>query len=199
MDGTLINSGTAIANAINYVRGHLKLSPLEKHSMLQAMNDPHISSPEYFYNVPEFTPYHSELFHEYYDKNCLYEMELYTGIKELLEYFYSQKISMSIATNASSFYAQKMFEHLNIKHYFKTIVGADMVENPKPSADMILYTLQNLTIDSSNTILVGDSLKDQMAANNANINSILVNWGFSEHHKAIDTIKDLKNEILRIL
>jgi phosphoglycolate phosphatase len=199
MDGTLIDSGHAISNAVNYVRGHYNLPPYEKNSMLEAMNNPSINSAEYFYNVPSFTEKHSKLFHEYYDEHCFQEMRIYDGIFELLEKLRTKNIMMSVATNANSYYAQKMLEYVNVKQFLSLIVGADMVQQAKPSSDMILYTLDKLNKTKENTLLIGDSLKDQMAAKNAGISSILVNWGFTKHEDAIYDIKNLEEEIERLL
>jgi phosphoglycolate phosphatase len=199
MDGTLIDSGTAISSAINYVRDFYSLPPLEKNDLLKAMNDPDIHSPTYFYKTPEFTKKQMELFDEYYDENCVKQLELYDGIYELLVELKNKNVVMSVATNASSFYASKMLESVGIKNFFEIIVGADMVKNPKPSADMILYIQENSSIELSNTILIGDSLKDQYAAQNAGIDSILVNWGFSDHTDAINDINILHKNVLELL
>jgi len=199
MDGTLIDSGLAIANAVNFVRAHYGLEPQEKDQMLRAMNDPHINSAQYFYNVDAFTDEHSILFKKYYDENCIKEMELYGGIVELLALCKESNFQMSVATNASSYYAHKMLEYVDVKHYFDLIVGADMVKQAKPSSDMILYTLDTLQIKKQNSLLVGDSIKDIMAAKSAGIDSLLVDWGFSDHDDAIKDIETLKNMIMRKL
>ena len=44
MDGTLINSGTAISNTINYVRRNLGFEKLEKEYILKKVNDPGITT-----------------------------------------------------------------------------------------------------------------------------------------------------------
>ncbi len=49
MDGTLINSGNVITNTINFVRSNLGLEPIEKHIMLEQINNPDINSSEFFY------------------------------------------------------------------------------------------------------------------------------------------------------
>ncbi|MCG3719906.1 HAD hydrolase-like protein, partial [Aliarcobacter butzleri] len=55
MDGTLINSGFAIANTVNYVRENLGFERLEKDCILENVNDPKINSAEFFYGTKEFT------------------------------------------------------------------------------------------------------------------------------------------------
>lgn len=201
MDGTLIDSGTAISNAINYVRAYHGLELMEKDKLLEAMNDPHVDSPTYFYNTPEFTEKQTELFHEYYDKNCIHEMELYDGIFQLVEELHKKNITMCVATNANSKNAIAMLKTTKLFTFLDLIVGADMVQKPKPSADMVTYILEKTDIKSNNALVVGDSLKDKYAAKNADVKSILVDWGFSNHDEN-DVVKDidiLKNNILDLI
>jgi phosphoglycolate phosphatase len=191
MDGTLIDSGNVITNTINFVRGHLGLESIEKGLMLEQLNNPDINSAEYFYGTSHFTDEQTALFTQYYDKHCISDIILYDGIKQMLESLESHFI-LSIATNASRDFAMKMIEYLEIDTYFDLVVGATCVENSKPHPEMIYKTLNNLNIDSTKAILVGDSHKDKRAADAASIDSILVNWGFT-NHKEKDVVTHTSN------
>jgi len=182
MDGTLIDSGDVITNTINFVRDNLGLKKIPKKEMLSQLNNPDINSSEYFYGTKSFTDEQTELFTQYYNENCIKDINLYSGIKELLESLQSN-YRLSIATNASRDFAVKMCQHLDIDHHFDLIVGASCVQNPKPSPDMLIKTLQELDIDHKHSILVGDSHKDIRAADAAQMDSILVNWGFSQYEE----------------
>jgi phosphoglycolate phosphatase len=195
MDGTLIDSGNVITNTINFVRTNLGLDTIAKTEMLQAMNDPHINSSEYFYGTPHFTEEQTALFKEYYDEHCISDIILYDGVKELLEEL-KNDYQLSVATNANSEYAHKMLDFLGIKEHFSFIAGADMVENPKPKGDMLSLVCTTVGLEKECCILVGDSKKDLYAAQDFGIECILVNWGFSEHFSdAVETIENLKKEI----
>lgn len=192
MDGTLINSGNIIANTINHVRIHSGLEAMDKIYLLQNINNPHINSAEFFYGTEQFTDKHTKLFEDYYEEHCVSDIILYDGIIKLLENL-KGKFDLTIATNASTIFAIQMTKHLNIKHYFKDIIGADKVKNAKPHPDMINILIKKHNFNRNNTILVGDSHKDVMSANSANIDSLLVNWGFTNHDKdALETIEELE-------
>jgi len=199
MDGTLIDSGDVITNTINFVRGHLGLVEIEKHIMLEQLNNPDINSSEYFYGTKEFTPQQTELFTEYYNENCIKEIKLYDGIEELLNSL-QKDFRLTIATNASRDFAVKMIEHLNIDKYFDIVIGASCVEKPKPHPDMILKTLNDLQIHHHKSILIGDSLKDIRAAKAANVDSFLVEWGFStyENYTTIRSSNELYEKLSRL-
>ncbi len=197
MDGTLINSGNIIANTINHVRVNSGLEIMPKNVLLENINNPHINTAQFFYNVDKFTAKHTELFETYYEEHCVSDIVLYDGILELLESL-NGKFNLTIATNASTDFAIQMTKHLNIFDYFDDIIGADEVEKPKPSPDMLNILIDKYNYDKNHTVLVGDSHKDVMSANSAGIDSILVHWGFSNHNddEAVHTVKQLEDMLL---
>lgn len=195
MDGTLIDSGFAITNTINYVRVNLGFEKLEKNYILEKVNDPSINSAEFFYGTKEFTQQQTKLFEEYYNQHCLSDLVVYDGIVKLLESLKDNFI-LTVATNANSQYAHKMLNHVGIGHHFKTILGYDSVKNPKPHPEMVHKILDIHNIQNFNAQLIGDSHKDIMAATKAGVDSVLVNWGFSNHEKdAIETVEELEKRI----
>lgn len=198
MDGTLIDSGNVISNTINFVRTNLGLPLMPKEDLLKNINNPDINSAKFFYGTQAFTDEQTKLFQEYYDKHCISDIILYDGILEMLDTL-EGKFTLTIATNASVEFANKMCEHLNIHSYFDFVIGANCVEKPKPHPDMLFKTLRTLNYESKHSILVGDSLKDQRAADAASMDNILVNWGFTQHcrTKSISCTKQLTERLLK--
>jgi phosphoglycolate phosphatase len=196
MDGTLIDSGFAITNTINYVRENLGFEKLEKDYILEKVNDPSIVSSEFFYGTKEFTAQQTKLFEEYYNKHCLSDLLVYDGIAKLVEDL-GKDFTLAVATNANSMYAHKMLNHVGLGHHFKTILGYDSVKNPKPHPEMVHKILDIHNISNINAQMIGDSHKDIMAATKAGVDSVLVNWGFSNHEKdAIETVEELEKRIM---
>lgn len=195
MDGTLVDSSFAIVNTINHVRENLELERLDKSYILENINNPDINSAEFFYGTKEFTEQQSVLFESYYDKHCLSDLVVYDGIEKLLEDLKGD-FTLTVATNANSEYARKMLDYVGIGKYFPTILGYDSVTNPKPHPEMVHKILDKHNVLNSNAQMIGDSHKDIMAATNAGVDSVLVNWGFSDHEKdAIETVAQLEQKI----
>ena len=195
MDGTLIDSGFAITNTINYVRENLGFEKLEKEYILEKVNEPNINSAEFFYGTKEFTQQQTKLFEEYYNKHCLTDLVLYDGIYDLISDLKGD-FRLAVATNANSIYAKKMLDHVGIGKHFSTILGYDSVKNPKPHPEMVNKLLNKYSVENTNAQMIGDSHKDIIAATKAGVDSVLVNWGFSNHEKdAIETVKELENKI----
>ena len=197
MDGTLINSGNVITNTINFVRTNIGLDAMPKDELLFNLNNPDINSSEFFYGTSAFTDEQTELFSNYYNENCVSDIILYDGIKDMLENV-SEHFILTIATNASVEFANKMIKHLDIDKCFDFVIGANCVPKPKPHPDMLIETINKFRINKKNTVLIGDSHKDTRAACAASIDSILVNWGFTIHNdkSAISNANELTNKLL---
>ncbi|WP_281951747.1 HAD family hydrolase [Nitrosophilus kaiyonis] len=197
MDGTLIDSSEIISNSINYVRKKLNLEPLPKKVIIEAVNDPYLNKPKFFYNANEYTKEQIEWFREYYAKNHKNEVFVFTGIKELLEdikpYF-----RLSLATNAYRSSAMEILTHLDLLKYFEIVVCADEVENPKPAPDMIFKIIDFFKCKKDEILLIGDGKTDEEAAKNAGIKFLKVNWGFSDYKDALNSVEELKNYLLSI-
>lgn len=134
-------------------------------------------------------------FEEHYNNSCLNNLELYDGVEKLIDDLKSDFI-LTVATNANSYFAKKMLDHLGIGKHFKTILGYDSVKNAKPHPEMVYKILDIHNIKNTNAQFIGDSHKDIMAAKNAEVDWVLVNWGFSNHDEhAIEDIKELEKKI----
>lgn len=196
MDGTLINSSLTIANAINYVRKNLGFEPLSNEFILKHINDHKINPAKTFYHTQTFSKDHEKWFSEYYSKNHDKELILYDGVKELLEELKEKKYKLAIATNAYRVSTLESLKHLNIYDFFSSIACFDDVKSGKPNPDMLLKILDDLSCKKENTIFVGDSSRDKIASQRADIDFVMVDWGFSDHFDAVKSIEELKKILI---
>ena len=196
MDGTLVDSSVTIVNAINCVRGKLNLEPLETNLILEKVNDPDLDPAQYFYEVPAFTPQHEAWFSDYYTQNHEKELQLYKGVQELLESLKSKGFKLAIATNSYRGSTIESLSHLNILDYFESLACYDDVGRGKPAPDMLEKNLKDLELNAKDTVFVGDSERDMLAGKSANIDYIMINWGFSDYEDAIHNIAELEKAIL---
>lgn len=197
MDGTLIDSSLIVTNSINFVRSKLGLKPLLKKVIIEAVNDPFLDKPKFFYNHNEYTKEQIDWFREYYTKNHQKEVVVYTGIKELLDEIKSY-FRLSLATNAYRASAIEILNFLDLYNYFEIVVCADDVKHPKPYPDMILKIINYFKCEKDEIILVGDGQMDEEAAKRAGIGFLKVNWGFSNYLDAISSVEELKQKLLEL-
>jgi len=183
MDGTLVDSSFAMTQSVNYVRATLGLAPMHKEELEYYINQPDQHLPRIFYNTLEYDPGHRALFKEHYSANLAQSIALYPDVKEMLE-FMSQRAILCVATNASDYFARQMLEHLEIIGFFHGIVGANNVPEPKPNPQMLELLMDNAGVMKERTMLVGDSIKDEQAAENADIPFIFAGWGYGKSDTA---------------
>lgn len=183
MDGTLIDSSFAMTQSVNHVRHHLGLAPMDKAELEYYINQPDQHLPKIFYNTEEYNPSHRALFRDHYMATSTQHIQLYPEVKEMLE-FISTRATLGIATNASDFFARHMLQYLDVLRFFDSIVGANNVPEPKPNPQMLEFLMQSVDCIKEHSLLVGDSIKDEQAAQNADIPFIFVDWGYGKSETA---------------
>ncbi len=200
MDGTLVNSSITIANAINYVRKNLGFEPMDEESILRLVNDPTINPAQTFYHAKAFDADHERWFSEYYTKNHETELVLYKGIKELLETLKAQGKKLAVATNAYRGSTIESLTHLKVYELFDAIACYDDVSQGKPHPDMLYKILDELDMTEDKSIFIGDGPRDEMAAKEAKMDYIMVDWGFTEHgeKEVVQSVDALKEILLHV-
>lgn len=196
MDGTLVNSSLTIANAINHVRYNLGLESMGQQHILRLVNDHTINPAETFYNAKAFEARHEKWFSEYYTNNHQQELVLYEGIEEMLIGLKEKGHRLAVATNAYRGSTIESLTHLNVYDLFDGIACYDDVAQGKPHPDMLHKLLEELSHHSHEAIFIGDGPRDALASQRANIDYIMVDWGFTEHSDAVRSVEDLKNILL---
>ena len=195
MDGTLVDSSIVLANAINHVRDNLSLPPMPNSQIVACINNPNIHPPSFFYEVSNFNKDHERWFQEYYTKHHNTDTALYDGIRELLKKLLPTH-KLSVATNAYKLSAKQTLDANSITEYFDIVMCADMVQKPKPNQEMLDVIVEHYEAHKREFVVIGDGERDIMAAKNAGIDCILVDWGFSEHDGAVQSVKELEGILL---
>lgn len=196
MDGTLVNSSLTIANAINYVRQNLGFDPMEQEYILKLVNDHTINPAQHFYHAQAFDSDHEKWFSEYYTNNHENELVLYEGVKELLVSLKDKGHNLAVATNAYRGSTIESLTHLDVYELFDGIACYDDVAQGKPHPDMLHKLLDELNHSTHESLFIGDGPRDEMASQRAEIDYIMVDWGFTDHNDAVRSVEDLYRMLL---
>ena len=94
---------------------------------------------------------------------------LMPGCVETLDWIRSRGIAMGVATSNSELVAEKLLESRGIRDYFSAIVGRRPELRMKPHPDQILKCLEEMGVDPSRGLVVGDSVKDVQSAKSASV------------------------------
>jgi len=198
MDGTLVDSSMTIAGAINYVRKNLYLPPMEPQKIIEKINDHTLNPALHFYGTDRFKKDHERWFSEYYSRYHTQELRLYDGVGDMLTALKARGAKLAVATNAYRISTIESLSHLGILDLFDTVACYDDVARGKPHPDMLLHILEHLDMYSKEAIFIGDGSRDAMAAKEASVDFWMVNWGFSDHSEALESVDALHHKVLQV-
>lgn len=119
------------------------------------------------------------IFLEFYAQNLAIHTKLYDGVKQTLQSLKQKGYRCAIVTNKPFDFVAPILESLGIDDIFEEILGGDSLEVKKPDPKPLLFMCEKLGVDIKSTVMVGDSKNDIIAANNANIESIALTYGYN--------------------
>ena len=91
-------------------------------------------------------------------------IELKSGVVEILEYFQAKKIPMAVASSSPAEIIEKNLTRTGIKKYFDVLIGGDEVENGKPAPDIFLKAAEKIGVEPENCYIFEDSFNGIRAA-----------------------------------
>jgi HAD superfamily hydrolase (TIGR01549 family) len=140
-----------------------------------------------------------KLWLEKYSQEYLDVVEPYDGILEILKKIYDQGIKLFIFSAKDYESIEITLQKYNVIKYFDLIIGRDNVKIPKPDPTGIIKILESNIIDRKQIILIGDSNKDLLSAQNASIDFAQALWGTTDKLVSCNylyTVQDIETKIL---
>ena len=180
LDGTLIDSREDLAIAVNAMREHLQMPPLD-----QSLIESYVGNGVAMLVKRSLGPDASdglaerglEYFLRYYGAHALEHTRCYEGVPELLEKLSAQGHTLAILTNKPERITTDIVGGLEIRDYFFRIYGGDSLFATKPDPEGIRLLMEEAHETASGTLMVGDSAVDVRTARNAGVRCCGVNWG----------------------
>ncbi len=118
-------------------------------------------------------------FHVYYKTHCAIKTRPYDGIKELLSSLRKEGVLTAVVSNKADYAVQDL-----CKDYFDGLfdmaVGEREGIKKKPAPDSVYEVLKKLRVEKEHAVYIGDSEVDFMTAQNAQMDLLMVGWGFRE-------------------
>lgn len=91
----------------------------------------------------------------------------------------------ALVTNKARIFTEILLDKLSLTSHFEVIVcGDDMAK--KPSPEPLLYACNQLNVEPSKAIMIGDSKSDILAAHAAKIDVIAVDYGYNQGENLSD-------------
>ena len=178
LDGTLTDSGKGIMNSARYAFGELGLEtpPTQE---LRKMIGPPLGVSFAFLGVPQEQVEEAiRLYRDRYNNHGgKYECEIYPGIVELLEKLQAGGCRLYVATSKPEAMARDILTKFELARYFEYIAGATFDHSREGKAAVLRYLLE-LTGETNDSVLIGDTHYDVLGANELGIPCIGVTWGY---------------------
>ncbi|MEI8183781.1 MAG: HAD-IB family phosphatase [Desulfomonile sp.] len=172
MDGTLLDSLDAIAEAFNHMFSRLGYPSMTVEEVARKTSISLIDFVKSFLRPDEVQP-GIKIFRDYYDTIFLEKTSLVPGAVDTLKAL-NGNVSKGIVTNKRGRYARILADHFGLAGNMERIIGAEDGFKAKPSGEMFEEFMQSVGVARDKTIYVGDAPLDIQAAENAGIDAFAV-------------------------
>lgn len=179
LDGTLVDSYAALAEAVNYARRRHGLEDLAEGRIRDFVGDGLDKLLQRAFENPEVPLSVKEAFEQRYDEICVAESRVLDDVETTLEALSRHSLRMAVCTNKPTGFSVKILESLGLARHFRAIVGPDLAGARKPEARHVLAALEATGCSRGEALLVGDMPIDVQAARNSGVDVAVVCTGSS--------------------
>jgi len=181
MDGTLLDTAPdfiAVAQAMRLARGLDRISDQQVRDVVsggaRAMV---LSAFEVDPLSDEFEALRLEFLARYQD-HCAVESRLYDGMTELLVEIEKSDLIWGVVTNKPLRFAEPIMHQLGLSSRSAVLVCPDHVSKSKPDPEPMLLACNQLDLDPSRVLFVGDDLRDIESGRAAGSRTAAVRYGY---------------------
>jgi phosphoglycolate phosphatase len=185
LDGTLLDTIADLAEGVNRMLAEIgrPLRPLEEiHSFVGKgipnlvrrclTENTHASEAEIEAALPVFRRHYAEVNGRH--------TRIYPGIPETLAALRAQGRRLAVVTNKAEAFTLPLLERMGMAAHFDAVVSGDTLPVKKPDPAVLFHACALLGVQTSRTVMIGDSANDALAARAAGMPVLLVTYGYSE-------------------
>jgi phosphoglycolate phosphatase len=180
LDGTLVDSSLDLTNAVNALLYDLGATPIPTADVVGMVGDGAAVLVRRALTAagldPE-TPGALERFLAHYDPHLLDNTRPYPGIVETLQKL-SVGAALAVLTNKPARATELMLAGLDLRGYFRDVIGGDTKWGRKPAPAGLLHLCESSGVDPADTLVIGDSAVDLATARNGCTRICLARYGF---------------------
>lgn len=179
LDGTLVDSYTALSEAVNHARREHSLSDLPEGRIRDLVGDGLEKLLQRAFGLEEVPDSVRQAFERRYDEICCVESKILDEVEATLEALTKLGVPMAVCTNKPTGFSRKILDFLGLSTHFRAIVGPDIAGARKPDARHVFRTLEEAGVEAEGTLFVGDMPIDVAAARNSGIDVAVLATGSS--------------------
>lgn len=210
LDGTITDPKEGITKCVQYSLKFFGIDEPNLDNLECFIGPPLHMSYQIYYNFSEKDAFSAvEKYRERYSNVGIFECYLYKGIEQVIKTIKDNGGLVGLATSKPEKYAIQLLKHYNIYEYFDCVTGSLMNGNRSDKTEVLQEAFNRMNISNdmySQVVMIGDRLHDITGANNMNIDSIGVKYGYSvedELEKAgatyiVENTSELNNLVLKL-
>lgn len=185
LDGTIINTIHSLAYSISLTIEHFGYGPIDEDHTKKFVGDGFKKLVEraLIYSGDDNLSHYEEalaFYEDTFEKNCLYKVEPYEGMKELLTFLKGKGIKIGVLTNKGHERAVECVEAVYGKGFFDLITGEGNGVKTKPDPSGAFMTAEYFHAKPSECLYFGDTNTDMRTGINAGMDTAAVTWGFRD-------------------
>src|SRR6476619_1287609 len=137
LDGTLVDSYAALAEAVNYARREHGRGDLTEARIKQFVGDGLEKLMERAFDSTGVPSGAADAFERRYDEICCTSSRVLDEVNDTLQKLDALGMAMAVCTNKPTGFSQKILEHLELAHFFRAVVGPDLAGARKPAREHV--------------------------------------------------------------
>ncbi len=111
---------------------------------------------------------------------------VYPGVHECLQALQAAGIPLALITNKPAAFLPALLGDKGLADYFQWILGGDSLPKQKPEPDQLLWVLDQAQVQPENSLFIGDSRNDVLAARNAGVPCVALSYGYNHGQPIAD-------------
>ena len=190
LDGTLVETGLEIGDAVNDTLGRFELPEVRQtqvndwigHGTRELLIQAWAFSSQQEVAAVRASPMLPQInaeFDGHYQRRCGTRSHLYPLVREVLEDLHRQGVRLAVVTNKESRFTQRVLDAHQLTPYFDCVISGDSLPTKKPDPAGALSCLAQFDVPADQALFVGDSSIDVATARNAGVAVWVLPYGYN--------------------
>ncbi len=179
LDGTITDSGRAIMTSVEYALSQFGITDQPKEKLKTFIGPSLYDSFEREYQLTGEDCDKAVAQYRYiYEKERMYDVDIYEGIPELLEGLKKRGDMVLLITSKPLKFTEKIIDRIGLSKFFDHMVAPDLTDHSSDKKRLITKAIDEYGLNKSECIMIGDTEYDIEGAVGAGVDSIAVTYGY---------------------
>ena len=181
LDGTVTDSGRAITSSVEYALEQFGITNQPREKLETFIGPSLYDSFEREYQFKgEDCDKAVALYRYIYEKERMYDVDIYEGIPELLEKLQNGGFKVFLITSKPLKFSKMIIERIGMSDLFDAIIAPELTDHSSDKKRLIEKAVNEYGLDKNECIMIGDTKYDIEGALGAGVDSIAVTYGYGK-------------------